>query len=131
MSTSVFSSEQLLKWLFTASALGTRPTSWYVGLHTGDPAADGSTNEVADANYVRQSATFTATQNTLWQVTNDADVVFPAADASYNVTHVTVWDAATGGNALAVLALPLGRSMSAGGVFSIPAGELVITGEGS
>jgi len=130
MSTSVFSSEQLLKWLFTTSTMGTRPTSWYVGLHTGDPTVDGSANEVTDANYVRQSATFTASQATLWQVANDADVVFPAADASFTVTHVTVWDAATGGNALAVMALPLSRAMSAGGVFSIPANELVITGEG-
>ena len=60
MSTSVFASEQLLKWLFTGDTLGTRPTSWYVSLHTGDPTADGSANEVTDANYARQSATFTA-----------------------------------------------------------------------
>lgn len=129
MSTSVFSSEQLLKWLFTSATLGTRPTSWYVGLHSGDPTVDGSGNEVADANYARQAATFTASQvGDLWQVVNDADVVFPASDGAYDVAYVTVWDAATGGNALAVMELPLGRSMSAGGVFSIPAGELVISG---
>jgi len=121
----------MLKWLFTTDAMGTRPTSWYVALHTGDPTADGSTNELTDANYVRQSATFTASQATLWQVANDADVVFPAADAAYTATYVTVWDAATGGNMLARMQLPLSRSISAGGVFSIPAGELVITGEGA
>lgn len=129
MSTSVFASEQLLKWLFTGDTLGTRPTSWYVSLHTGDPTADGSANEVTDANYARQSATFTAAAGTeLWEVTNDADVVFPAAAAGFTVSHVCVFDAATGGNALAVLELPLARSISASGVFSIPINELVIAG---
>lgn len=131
MSTSVFSSEQLLKWLFTNAALGTRPTAWYVGLHTGDPTADGSANEATDANYARQSATFTAALGTeLWEVSNDADIAFPAADAGFTVTHITVWDAATGGNALTVLPLDLSRSVGAGGVFSIPINELVVAGAG-
>jgi len=132
MSTSVYSSEQLLKWLFTTAAMGTRPTAWYVALHTGDPSADGSTNELTDANYARQSVGFTAAQGTtLWEVTNDADVVFPAAGAAYTAGHVTVWDSQTGGNMLARMELPLARSISPGGVFTVPAGELVIKGEGS
>lgn len=131
MNTSIFSSEQLLKWLFTSAATGTRPTSWYVALHTGDPTADGSANEVTDAVYSRQSATFTASQPSageMWQAVNDADVAFPAADTAYTVTHVTVFDAVTGGNALAIFELPLARSISIGGVFSIPINELVISG---
>ena len=49
MNVSEFSSEQLVKLLFTSVALGTRPTAWYVALHTGDPTLDGSGNEVGDA----------------------------------------------------------------------------------
>jgi len=131
MNTSIFSSEQLLKWLFTTDTMGTRPTAWHVSLHTGDPTLDGSGNEVSDANYARQSATFTATQPSageVWQVTNDADVVFPASANAYTVTHVCVFDAATGGNVLGIFELPLSRSISAGGVFSIPINELVIAG---
>lgn len=133
MNTGVFSSEQLLKYLFTTSALGTRPTAWYVALHTGAPSLDGSDNEAAYSGYVRQSVAFTATQpggtDTPWQVDNDADVAFPATNASVTVTHVTVFDAASAGNCLAVFELPISRTVASGGVFSIPAGELVITGD--
>lgn len=131
-SVGVFSSEQLLKWLFTAAALGTRPTAWYIGLHSGDPGIDGAANEIGDANYARQSATFTADQPTAtdpWRVRNDAEVAFPSAAASFTVTYITVWDASTAGNMLAKIAMPLARTVSASGVFSIPANELVITGD--
>lgn len=131
MNTSVFSSEQLLKWLFTAAALGTRPTSWYVALHTGDPTLDGSGNEVTDANYARQAVTFTADQPVVgggWRVRNDADVAFPAMAASVTVAYVTVFDAVTAGNCLGVFPLPLTRTVSAGGVYSIPINELEIAG---
>lgn len=132
MNTALFSSEQLLKWLFTTSALGTRPTAWYVALHTGDPTLAGSANESTDANYARQAATFTASSpgaGLAWQAVNDADVVFPAMAAASTITHVTVFDAVTGGNCLAVFPLPISRALSIGGVFSIPLGEMVITGE--
>lgn len=132
MNVAEFSSEQLLKWLFTNAALGTRPTAWYVALHTADPTLDGSANEVADVNYARQSVAFTADQPVVgepWRVRNNADVTFPAAAGAFTVTHVSVFDALTGGNALAVFALPVSRSVAASGVFSIPLNELVITGE--
>lgn len=132
MNVAEFSSEQLLKWLFTAVATGTRPTAWHVALHTADPTLDGSANEVTDANYGRQAATFTADQPVAggaWRVRNDADVTFSIADAAYTVTHVTVFDAATGGNALAIFELPVARSLAPGNAFSIPTNELVITGE--
>ena len=131
MSTSVFASEQLLKWLFTGSSVGTRPTEWYVSLHTGHPGVDGAANEVTDTNYVRQEVTFTAAAaGELWEVTNDADILFPASAAAYTVSYVCVFDAETGGNALAILELPLARSISANGVFSIPINELIIAGAG-
>lgn len=132
MNVAVFSSEQLLKWLFTTSALGTRPTEWYVALHNGDPTLDGSANESTDANYARQAVTFTATQPSTglpWEVTNDADVTFPASAAPEVITHVTVFDALTGGNALAIFELPVARAIDTNGSFSIPLNELVITGE--
>jgi hypothetical protein len=132
MNVSEFSSEQLVKLLFTSVALGTRPTAWYVALHTGDPTLDGSGNEVGDANYARQSATFAADQPVAdgpWRVRNAADVVFPAAAAAFTVTHVSVFSALTAGNALAIFQLPLSRAVGTSGVFSIPINELVITGE--
>lgn len=132
MNVSVFSSEQLLKLLFTASVLGTRPTAWHVALHTGDPTLVGSANEVTATPYSRQVATFVADRPVVggaWRVRNNADLVFPAPNSAYTVTHVTVFTAATAGTCLAVFALPLARTVAIGGVFSIPINELVITGE--
>lgn len=133
MNTGEFSSQQLVKYFFTTDPLATRPSTWYVALHTGDPSMDGSDNEAGYLAYARVAATFTATQpggaDTPWRVTNDADVTFPAPDVGVTVNYVTVFDALSGGNCLAVLQLPLARTVASGGLFSIPAGELVITGE--
>ena len=129
MSVTTYSSEQIIKALFTANAL-TRPSNWYVALFTGDPGADGTVNEAADANYARQSATFTASQSgDFWQAVSDAAVTFAAADSAYTVTYIGIFDADSGGNFIASLPLPLARDVPAGGVFNIPAGELVINGE--
>jgi hypothetical protein len=132
MNVSVFSSEQLLKLLFTNAALGTRPTAWYVALHTGDPTLDGSANEVTATPYSRRVTTLVADQpvaGQVWRVRNDADLVFPAPNSAYTVTHVTVKTANSGGTCLAIFALPLARTVPIDGVFSIPINELVITGE--
>lgn len=132
MNAAEFSTEQIAKWLFTTDTLGTRPTTWYVALHDGAPGLTGA-NEVTDGNYARQSVDFTAAQpggaGTAWQVTNDAAITFPATAGSVTVTHVSVFDASTSGNALAIFELPVSRSLAASGVFSIPLNELVITGE--
>lgn len=132
MNAGEFSSEQLLKWLFTDATLGTRPTTWYVGLHTANPTLDGSAAEVSDANYVRQAVNFVADQpvaDEAWRVRNDSDVVFPATDGAVTITHVTVFDASTAGNCLAVLALSTSSSLAPGGVYTIPINDLTITGE--
>lgn len=130
MNTTIASSEQLIKLLFTTATLPTRPATWEAALFTGNPGLDGASNECADANYARQSVAFTASQPSagqLWQVDNDADVTFPAFAAGQTITHVGVFSGA--GVALAVFELPLSRTLPAAGVLSIPAGELVIKGE--
>lgn len=130
MNTTIASSEQLIKLLFTTDSLPTRPTSWDIALFTGNPGLDGASNECADSNYARQSATFTATQPTtgdVWQVNNDADIAFPGFAAAQTITHIGVFSGA--GDALALFELPLARSLPVSGVLSIPASELVIKGE--
>jgi len=133
MNTSEFSSEEIVKYLFTGDALASRPATWRVALHTGNPGLDGAANEATYSGYGRVSTTFTADQpsgaGTAWRVRNDADVTFAATDAAVTITHVTVFDANTNGNCLVVLELPIARSVASGGVFSIPANELVITGD--
>ena len=55
--------------------------------------------------------------------TNVAMTVTPGS----NLTHVSIWDAATGGNCLAYGALAQPRSVSSGDTFSIPTGQLSLS----
>ena len=125
--------EQVLTWLFTTGAMGTRPTAWFLALHTGDPGT-GADNEVtsgADANYARQSVDLTvALVGNQYEADTDADVTFPAAEtgASYTVTHVSMHSAVTAGDALLIKAVPIPIPVVGGGVVSIPLGELIIQG---
>ena len=115
---------QTLGYLLTTGSVPTRPTSWQVCLHSGDPG-DTGLNEVADANYVRQAATFDA-DLVDGAVSNDAEIVFPAADAGYTFSFISVVDNA--GNFLLKQALPATRSITAGNSPRIATGELIIGG---
>lgn len=122
-------SEQFVKQFFTAETVADRPTGWTIALHAGNPGT-GDANEVVDANYARQSVTFTAADaGAFWEGSSVADVVFPAAasGASYTVTHYSVRNA-TGGACLAIAALPTPIPVVAGGVITIPAGFAKVRG---
>jgi len=122
-------SEQFVKQFFTAETVAARPTGWTIALHAGNPGT-GDANEAVDANYARQSATFTASDaGAFWEGANAADITFPAAaaGANYTATHYSVRNA-TGGAALAVAALPVPIPVVAGGVITIPAGFAKVRG---
>lgn len=127
MSTPTYTSEQIIDLLFTNSTK-------YVSEHTGDPGATGA-NEVAsgvDANYVRKSTTLVKSlSGTIYRARNSADVVFSAAGAgaSYSVTHLGIWDAASGGNFLAALALPVALPVVAGTINTFALNDIVIRGD--
>jgi hypothetical protein len=89
----------LIRWLMDDVAI-TRPTAWYVALHTGDPTEVGNVAELSGNGYARQAATFTEDTNGL--VDNDADINFgPNTSVNWgSVSHVSVWDAVTAGNCL-------------------------------
>ncbi len=118
-----YSEAEIMKYLFTAESMGTRPTTWYVALHTADPTEDGSVAEVTDAGYARESVAFT---RTLGEVDNDAAVTFGVAVVAYTVTHVSVWDAVTAGNCLAKGALNLAKLIAIGESADFAAAELII-----
>lgn len=100
--------------------------TFYVGLHTADPGAAGSTAELAAANgYARQAATFSGAGGTF---DNVADVVFgPATADQGTVTHFSVWDAVTAGNCIAAHALTASRAWPSG-TLTFAAGDLDLTG---
>lgn len=112
----------LVDWAF-GGANPTRPTGWEVSLHTGDPGAAGTANEVGGGvGYARRPATFTAAA--AGAATNTATITFgPASGAGFGtVTFAAVWDTGTG-QYLGKSALTA-QLVPAGIPYSIPAGDL-------
>ena len=117
-----------LNWLLDDTA-ATRPTAWYLSLHTGDPGLTGANELVTgtDADYVRKAITFAAAAS-LAKAT-DAGVTWTAnAGATpYIVTHIGIWDALTAGNFLAYGALAVPEPVAAGGALNLAAGRVIAT----
>ena len=115
---------RVLNYVLTTSSV-TRPTTWRVALYTSAPSDTGGGTEVSGGAYARQSVAFTVSGNT---ASNTASVEYPTATASYGtVTHVGVFDAASGGNLIAYAALTTSKAIDTGDVFRLPAGDLDIT----
>lgn len=128
MPISTFSGNLVLDWLLDDTAV-TRPTAWYLSLHTGDPGLTGANELVTgtDADYVRKAITFAAAAS-LAKAT-DAGVTWTAnAGATpYIVTHIGIWDALTAGNFLAYGALAVPEPVAAGGALNLAAGRVIAT----
>lgn len=104
----------------------TRPTGWWVALHSQDPGVDGDVGECVGAGYSRAQATFSASDD--GRVANDtADVEFPVSLSAWGtMTHISVWDAVEDGNCLLYNALLSPVIVSVGGHVIFPAGSLAI-----
>ena len=114
----------VLTWAFSTSS-ATRPTAWHLALYTSAPDDTGGGTEVSGSAYARQSVAFTISGNT---ASNTSALEFPTATGSYGtVTHVGVFDAASGGNLIAYAALTTSKAIDTGDVLRVPAGDLDIT----
>ena len=90
----------VLIWLFTASSV-TRPTSWWVGMHTGTPAADGSTLELSGDGYARQQIAPTVSGSVAGNLA--AFTFGPCSGTAWGtVTTLSLWDAQTGGSCISL-----------------------------
>lgn len=113
----------------------TRPTSWYIALHTGDPGESGTSSEVSDANaYARTAVTFDAASQPSSGFTfcdNSATVTFPTANGGNwgTITHISIKTSATygAGETLFKGALTASKVVNDGDTFQIQAGQLVIS----
>jgi len=107
------------------------PSSIYVALFTADPTdANITANELSDSGYARQNATgkFDAPHATDGYCTNNAALTFPAiADGSVTITHVGIYDAASGGNLLLSQALTNSKTLAVNDVLSFGVGSLKVT----
>jgi hypothetical protein len=114
----------LMDWLM-GGASPTRPTTRYVAMHTGDPSETGGSNEVgAGVGYARQAMTFAASSS--GASSNASNITFgPASGAGFGtVTHISIWDASSGGNCLWKGALGAGQAVAAGVTYTIVTGDL-------
>lgn len=122
--------DMLVTWMFTDAAAPTRPTAWYVALHTADPGETGATAEVVvgtDADYVRKTVTFADPSTGSGQVLSEGAVTWTVDTASlgYTVTHVSIWSAATAGTCYITGALPVPRALVANGVLTFSIGDII------
>lgn len=70
------------------------PATLYVQLHIGDPGADGTANVATDNRRV----SFTRTAAAGGAAENAALLEWLLAPATEDLTHITIWDASSGGN---------------------------------
>jgi hypothetical protein len=98
----------------------------YVGLNTADPTDAAADTELTDSGYARVAGAWTVPVLGAGTVSNSADLEFPAiADAGpFSVTHITIWDAPTGGNMLIYAPLTTAKVFSQNDVPRFPIGSL-------
>lgn len=112
----------LLKWLLTTGSV-TRPTAWYIALHTADPTDAGTGTEVSGGSYTRMAATFGEPAS--GTTANNATITFPTASASWGtLTHLSIWDASTAGNMLMSAPLTASAAIGSGTTYSLTAGNI-------
>jgi hypothetical protein len=101
----------------------------YVALHSSDPTDAASSTELTDTGYARKSASWDAPSSGAGTTQNSADIDFNAiVDAGpFTITHVSIWDAVSGGNMLLSQSLAVSKSFSQNDVPRFPQGSLVVT----
>ena len=119
---------QFMDWSFLGEAMPTAPDPVYVALHTGDPTNAGDQDEVTAGDYDRQ-----AVPATDWSksgsgpttVSNDEEVSFDVATSSWGtITHFSIWDSETGGNALWSAAVTESKEITEDDEARFPIGSL-------
>jgi hypothetical protein len=104
----------------------TSPATVYVSLWTSNPTDAGSGTEVSGGSYARTAVTFGAPSDGV--TTNNADVTFPTATASWGtVGWIGINDASTSGNLLYHTALDTSKAIDSGDIFKIATGNLSVT----
>jgi hypothetical protein len=102
----------------------TAPSGLYVKLHTGDPGASATANAATETT--RQQATFGDAASG-GAISNTSQIQWTTVAASETYSHVSLWDASTGGNFIWSGALASPVAVTAGGTFTIAIGDLDLT----
>jgi hypothetical protein len=99
----------------TGKTAWTMPTTVYVKLHTGDPGEAATSNAATEAT--RKSAAWATASS--GSIATSATLEWTNVAATETITHWSLWDASTAGNALWTGALSSSAAVTAGDTFQI------------
>jgi len=99
------------------------PSQVYLGIGTGGSDSTGLTGEPTGTGYARQKVTFSG----IGAQRNTDAIRFTFTAAAGTMTHVGLFDAASGGNPLTWSALASAALVTGAGSVTINASELVLT----
>jgi len=103
----------------------TPPAQLYLALFTTAPTDTAPGTEPSGGGYARQPFAFGPPTGNPARASNTADILFPVATAPWGtVTHVGIFDAATGGNMLGWAPLSASANIQVNDQLKIPAGQL-------
>jgi hypothetical protein len=122
-----YAEKLLLDWMMTTGA-ATRPTVWRVALFTAAPSDAGGGTEVSGSGYARQAVTFGAAATPAGTTSNTGVVSFTASGGAFGtITHMALFDAASGGNMLWQGALVAPRTIADSDTLSFAIGDIDLT----
>lgn len=116
---------ELIDHVFRNAAM-TSPTSVFLALHTADPTETGAVAEISGNGYARQAITFGAPADGV--STNSNAPAFTASGGNFGtITHFSIHDAVSAGNALAYGALDTSRTINDGETITFNIGDVSVT----
>jgi hypothetical protein len=121
MSISNYAELEILDHL-TGTASWSAPAAVYIKLHTGDPGEDCTGNAATEDT--RKAVTFSAASS--GAITSSATAEWTNVSTTETYSHWSLWDAATGGNALWYGALSSSAAVTAGDTFQITQLQLTL-----
>ena len=100
----------------------------YVSLWTSDPTDAETGTEVSGDSYARTQVSFATASGATGQVATDSDATFPTSTGAWGtVTHIGLHESATGtGNMIYHTVLDISKTIDAGDIFRISAGDLTV-----
>lgn len=116
-----YAENEIADWLGANGAPGS-VSNVYVKLHTGAPGEDGTANAATETT--RKEATFDAASG--GTVSLSATVSWTNVSATETYSHISLWDASTAGNCLAVGALDSSVSVTSGDNFDLTSLDITV-----
>lgn len=117
------SAETLVADWLLGGATPTRPVGRFLAFHTADPTEVGATAEVSGNGYARQAITFGAASGGV--ASNTSTHTFTAAGGAWGtITHCSIQDAVTAGNAICSGALTASRVIADGDSLTVAAAAI-------